>query len=138
MCAIRLNFFALPFRPNSIHFSPLSHLTCGPNQLRGPKYPCFVPLPNYRPARRQFRSARSTLRASAAAAKEHAVSSAAKLPGGHPPSLRRWRHSLPSQHAETERDQAGCSSLPASCRIWRISPAPPPLCLYTSAIGGLN
>jgi hypothetical protein len=42
LCAINLNFFPpTPFRPNFIHFSPLSHLTCGPNHLLSLKYPCF-------------------------------------------------------------------------------------------------
>jgi hypothetical protein len=124
LCAISLNFFTLtPFHHNSIHFSPSSHVTCGPNQLRGPKYPCLVPLLYYRPARRQFRSARSTLRTSTAAAKEHAVSSSSLRGGGggapgRPPSQCAAVEALaselacgdgkgPSKHARPYRQAVG-------------------------------
>jgi hypothetical protein len=39
-----------PFRPNSIHFPSLSHLTSGPDQLRSPKCPISIPSVTYMPA----------------------------------------------------------------------------------------
>jgi hypothetical protein len=42
----------MPLRPNSIQFSPLSHLTCGSSQLKSPKCPGLPPLLCYKPEQR--------------------------------------------------------------------------------------